>query len=109
MKKTIMFVASLVIICIGVFFLWIYCPECGTYISAEKLDNKPETYVEMTQNDLIRYPYVQKAINDSGNMIKVPFNSDSTHQFMKMLWENNRTKNIEIDSEYYRIYMISAD
>jgi len=109
MKKIIIFAASLVIICIGVFFYVIYCPECGTYISAEKLDHKPETYVEITQNDLIRYPYVQKAINDPGREIKVPFNGGSTHEFMKILWENNRTQNIEIGSEYYRIRMISAD
>ncbi len=109
MKKIIMFAALLVVICIGVFFLWFYCPECGTYISAEKLDHKPETYVEITQNDLIQYPYVQKAINDPDRAIKVPYNHDSTHEFMKMLWENKRTQNIEIGSEYYRICMISAD
>jgi len=109
MKKIIMFAALLVVICISIFFLMIYCPECGTYISAEKLDYKPENYVEITQNDLIQYPYIHKAINNLERKFKVPEDSDSTHEFMKMLWENNRTQNIEIDSEYYRIRMISAD
>ena len=111
MKKIviIIFAALLVVMCISIFFLNIYCPECGTYISAEKLDHKPETYVKFTQNDLNRYPYVQKAINDSGSMIKIPFNGGPTHEFNKILWENNRTQNFEVDDEYYRFFMISAD
>jgi len=109
MKKILIFSVLLVIACISIFFQMIYCPECGTYINAEKLDYRPETYVEITQSDLIQYPYVQKVINNPESDIKVPDDSDSTHEFMKMLWENNRTQNIEIGSEYYRIRMISAD
>ena len=47
MKKIILFAALLVVKCISIFFLMIYCTWCGTYISAEKFDYKPENYVEI--------------------------------------------------------------
>jgi len=110
LKKLILFAVLLGVKCIIIFFLMIYCPGCGTYISAEKFYYRPENYVEITQNDLIQYPYVHKAIKNLESEFKVPDKGDdSTHEFMKILRENNRTQNIEIGSEYYRIRMISAD
>ncbi len=91
------------------FFLAIYSHGGGLYLHAEKVRNTPENYVEVTMTELEKYPYVKQAVMNPTKEIRVPFNDKSTMEFLKILWDANRTEYIKFGQDYYRIKAICAD
>jgi len=91
------------------FFLAIYSPGGGLYLHAEKVRNTPENYIEVTMTELEKYPYVKQAVMNPTKEIRVPFNDKSTMEFLKILWDANRTEYIKFGQDYYRIKAICAD
>jgi hypothetical protein len=91
------------------FFLAIYSHGGGLYLHAEKERNTPENYVEVTMTELEKYPYVKQAVMNPTKEIRVPFNDKSTMEFLKILWDANRTEYIKFGQDYYRIKAICAD
>ena len=81
----------------------------GLYLHAEKMRNTPEKYVEVTMTKLEKYPYVKQAVMNPTKEIRVPFNDKSTMEFLKILWDANRTEYIQFGQDYYRIKAICAD
>ncbi len=105
-------IASALVIVIAIvlyFFLAIYAPRGGLYIHAEKVTNTPEHYVEVDKAELEKYPYVEKAVMSPTKEIRVPFDDESTSEFLKVLWNDNRTEYIKFEGYYYRIRAIYTD
>ncbi len=76
----------------------------------KKVRNTPENYIEVTMTELEKYPYVKQAVMNPTKEIRVPFNNDkSTMEFLKILWDANRTEYIQFGQDYYRIKAICAD
>jgi hypothetical protein len=99
----------IVIVIVLYSFLAIYAPGGGLYVHAEKVTNTPEHYVEVDKAELERYPYVAQAVLNPAKEIRVPFDDESTSEFLKVLWNANRTDYIKFGGDYYRIRAIYAD
>ncbi|MDW7731506.1 MAG: hypothetical protein SCH66_03635 [Methanolobus sp.] len=95
-----------------IFFLAIYSPRAGLYIRAEELLDEPDNFVEFSQNELEKYPYIQKAVSSPGNEIKVPYEDEDVmkniDEFGKML-QSNDTMFLKVDNNYYNIHVEWAD
>lgn len=92
-----------------VFFLMIYQPGAGMYISADKLQHPPEKYVEFSLADIEKYPYVEEAVTNPGKDIKLPFNHNGNMTEFANIIYDNRTEYIKLNNEYYHISYYSAD
>ncbi|MDD2665994.1 MAG: hypothetical protein PHD13_00570 [Methanocellales archaeon] len=101
--------ALLLIVMVVYFFLAIYTPGGGLYIRAEKVTNIPEYYVEVDKAELERYPYIAQAVLNPGKEIRVPFDDESTFEFLKVFPNAHRTRYIKFEGDYYRLSAISAD
>ena len=106
------FIIFLVVMALAYFFLAIYSPGAGLYVWAEQLPEEPDKFVELTQNELKNYPYIQKAISSSGNEIKVPYKDeevmDNLDEFSQIL-QNNETEFLKVGDSYYNIHLEWAD
>ncbi len=104
--------ASLIVLVVVYFFLAIYSPGAGLYIRAEELPDEPDNFVDFSQNELEKYPYIQKAVSSPGNEIKVPYEDKDVMKnigdFGKML-QSNDTMFLKVDNKYYNVHVEWAD
>lgn len=82
-------------------------PGSGEYVIANKLQDMPEKYVELSLTDLEKYPYVKQAIMNPGSDIKIP--SDRYEEMSEFLKKLNETNYVKVNNEYYEIWFVSAD
>ena len=88
----------------------IYSPGAGLYVYAEKIQNQPENYVEISLLELTRYPYVREAVMNPDKHIKIPIESQEEFLFeFKKIVRLNKTQNIKVDNEYFKINSYFAD
>jgi uncharacterized ion transporter superfamily protein YfcC len=99
-----------VVIVIAVLFLVTYNLGSGMYIGASIIPGQPDKYVEMTPQELEKYPYVKEAVSNPGTNIKVSSdNIDSVEQFKNITIRSNNTYNIKVNGTYYEIDVAAVD
>ncbi len=68
--------------------------------------------MELTQNELEKYPYVQKAVSSPGIEIKVPYKDEgvmeNVNKFSQIL-QSNKTEILKVDDKYYNLHFYWAD
>ena len=109
-QKNKIFAIILIVIALTslTFLLMIYQPGAGRYITAKEINNPPQDYVKISLFELDKYPYVKEAVLNPDEDIRIPYDEETTSQFAKLLWENNRTHTIEVNGAYYSIDILSA-
>jgi len=90
------------------FFVILFCLTLGCTdlmgsdhgtISAEKLDEEPDDFINLTEEYRQKFPHLYQSINSSGELIKIP--SDEYYE-LKDFFENSFTY-IEYQGEYYYV------
>jgi hypothetical protein len=104
-------IVFLVVIALTYFFLAIYSPGAGLYVWAEQLPEEPDNFVELTQDQLENYPYIQKAVSSPGNEIKVPHEDEDVmknlNEFSQILL-SNEIEFLKVGDNYYDIHLDRA-
>ncbi len=106
-KILIGFSLAMLAICLVFFLTLFHPPGSGEYVIANKLQDMPEKYVELSLTDLEKYPYVKQAIMNPGSDIKIP--SDRYEEMSEFLKKLNETNYVKVNNEYYEICFVSAD
>ncbi|MGB9132649.1 MAG: hypothetical protein WCB90_08605 [Methanosarcina sp.] len=106
-KILIGFSLAILAICLVFFLTLFHPPGSGEYVIANKLQDMPEKYVELSLTDLEKYPYVKQAIMNPGSDIKIP--SDRYEEMSEFLKKLNETNYVKVNNEYYEIWFVSAD
>jgi hypothetical protein len=106
-KILIGFSLAMLAICLVFFLTLFHPPGSGEYVIANKLQDMPEKYVELSLTDLEKYPYVKQAIMNPGSDIKIP--SDRYEEMSEFLKKLNETNYVKVNNEYYEIWFVSAD
>ncbi|MGV8076656.1 MAG: hypothetical protein ACP5N0_05110 [Methanosarcina sp.] len=106
-KMLIGFSLAILAICLVFFLTLFHPPGSGEYVIANKLQDMPEKYVELSLTDLEKYPYVKQAIMNPGSDIKIP--SDRYEEMSEFLKKLNETNYVKVNNEYYEIWFVSAD
>ncbi|MFZ2498239.1 hypothetical protein [Methanosarcina sp.] len=106
-KILIGFSLAILAICLVFFLTLFHPPGSGEYVIANKLQDMPEKYVELSLTDLEKYPYVKQAIMNPGSDIKIP--SDRYEEMSEFLKKLNETNYVKVNNEYYEIWFMSAD
>lgn len=76
------------------------------YIEAERVDEEPDFYINMTEQLMGNYPYIKKAIELEGNYTQIPLvEKDKVEELL----ENNDTYFIKYQNEYYEIGIAYSD
>ncbi len=114
------------VIAIAYFFLVIYNPgavtdepvqvidnpDAGLYVLVKPARGEPVNFVEFTQEDLEKYPYVQKAFFSSNGKSKVPFEDeevmDNLDEFDLIMYSNN-TEHMKVGENYYQFSLEWSD
>jgi hypothetical protein len=85
MKLTIVVLVVLSIL----FFAILYSPNSGMYGIAYKVNETPANDVKISMEELDNHPFVKKAVLQSGESIKVPFEEQKNVTFGDILFDNN--------------------
>lgn len=103
-KLLIGFSISILAICM---FLFTYYHPSSEDVSANKLQDPPEKYIELSSVDLQKYPYVKQAIMNPGSYVIIPSDRyEEASEFRKKL---NETNCVKVNNEYYEIFFASSD
>jgi hypothetical protein len=101
---------KLIVIGIAVLFLAIGLSGCIVgpryYIEAERVDEEPDFYINMTEQLMGNYPYIKKAIELDGNYTQIPLGEKNK---VEELLENYDTYFIKYQDEYYEIGIAYSD
>jgi len=104
MKKTwvLIAVAAVLSVTTTVGFVGPFFRLSGMTLVAEKLTEKPDVYILLTEPD----SYVLQAISNLGDQVVVGASENS--EFDEMV-ETHGTNNVEINGNYYQIQVYSKD
>jgi hypothetical protein len=78
----------------------------GYHIQAASVDEEPDAYINMTEQQMENYPYIKKAIELEGNPTEIPL---GTLEEYDELFESNDTYFIKYRNEFYKVRFICSD
>jgi hypothetical protein len=108
-KLLIGFSLAILAICLVFFLTLFHPPGSGMYVTAYKLQDVPEKYLEFSLTDLEKYHYVKQAIMNPESNIKIPSGRyEEALEFSRILTDND-TVYVKVNNEYYMILFGSAD
>ncbi|MDK2826334.1 MAG: hypothetical protein PWQ63_1241 [Methanolobus sp.] len=109
----------LAVFLLAIFFLAIDHPEAGIdnsrsglYVIVKPARGEPVNFVEFTQEDLEKYPYVQKAFFSPNGKSKVPFEDEEVMENLDkfyLILYNNSTEYMKVGENYYQCSLEWAD
>jgi hypothetical protein len=76
------------------------------YIEAIRVDEEPDVYINMTEQQMKNYPSLKKAIELEGNLTEIPL---GTIEDYDELFESNDTHFIKYRNIYYNIRFACSD
>ena len=98
----------LILILIAVLLITVGFSGCLSrqLIKAEKLDEEPNDYVNMTEELMEEFPHVKEAVLNQSTYIDTPYTEFS--KFFNFLKKED-TEFIKYQNEYYKIWFASED
>ena len=96
MKKHLIIGIVILLICVNL-------SGCNTpkhYISADRVDEEPDVYINITEQQIKNYPHLKKAIESEGESIEIP---EEENDKVWLLLENKDIDFIKYKDEYYEI------
>lgn len=107
MTKKIAIITSLVIvITIAAIFIVTTSFEGTKGILAEKLDEEPISYMNMSEDQFKKFPHLKEAINTTGEYIETPV--DEWNELLNLLKTQDNTFIIKYKNEYYKIHFATV-
>jgi hypothetical protein len=105
LTKILIAMSLTILIIIGSLFLlsyisFLYVHGYEKFVIAEKLNEKPENYMNISDQQMTVFPHLKEAINNSGEYVSIP---EEEWRQLKNLLESQNTMFIEYQSEYYDI------
>ena len=100
MHKNILTVVGITILILCIILSGCNSPDYD--IGASRVDEEPEVYINITEQQMENYPHLQKAIESEGESIDIPYEEFNK---VKDLLNSNDTKFIKYKNEYYRIFL----
>lgn len=97
----------LVIAIIFAYFFIVFTYEYSSTISVEKLDYEPEKFVNITNDELNKWSYLNKAYL-SNKTIEVPYSGKDQITEIRNFFMDAGTFNFRIDEEYYKVSFTSS-
>jgi hypothetical protein len=76
------------------------CATSEYYIEADRIDKKPDVYVNITEQQIKNYSHLKKAIESEGVLIEIPKKESDK---VEILLENKETDYIKYKNKYYQI------
>ncbi len=112
MKKIHIIILALILSVLGIMYFFIFVDEGEHYLDAVKLDYKPTEYVEITNEDLVKFPLLKEALQEhrvrtsleEGLKVKNFIIWDKSIKHGDLLY----TTNIKVNDEYYFITVSSV-
>lgn len=99
---------SIVIIAIIITYFFIaFSYEYSATISVEKIEFKPEKFVNITNDELNKWPYLKKAYI-SNKTLEVPYNEKDQITEIRNFFMDRGTFNIKINDSYYEVSFTSS-
>ncbi len=107
MKNKKAIISALIIISIiAAFFIiinTIWGPKYGFF--AEKLEEEPNSYVNISENQMQQFPHLKEAILNNGTA-ETPYEElDEVRNFL----DDKDTRNIKYQNEYYKIRFVYSE
>ncbi len=102
-KHLVIIAIAVLLICVGLSGC-IFGPRY--YIEAERVDEEPDIYINMTEELMDNYPHLKKAIGLGGNYTQIPLEELDR---VEELLENNDTYFIKYRNKYYEIGIACSD
>lgn len=97
MKKQIIMLGIVVLfICVGLSG----CTSSEYFIEADRIDEEPDVFVNITEQQIKNYSYLKIAIESEGELIKIPKEESDE---VELLLESKETDYIKYKNEYYQI------
>jgi len=101
MHKNIPLVVGITILIVCINLSGCNSPEY--VIEAERIDEEPDIYINITEQQIKNYPHLKKAIESEGELIDIPWQEKD--KVMSIL-ESKDTDYIKYQNEYYEYNLL---
>ncbi|MBS3749825.1 MAG: hypothetical protein KGY67_09060 [Candidatus Thermoplasmatota archaeon] len=89
------------------YFFIVFTYEYSSTISVEKLESKPEKFVNMTTDELDNLSYLKKAYL-TNKTLEVPYNEKDQIMEIRNFFMEAKTFNVKINDSYYEVSFTSS-
>ena len=76
------------------------CATSEYYIEADRVDEEPDVFVNITEQQITNYSHLKIAIESEGELIKIPKEESDK---VELLLKSKETDFIKYNNEYYEI------